>query len=131
MPDWFPDNLDWSNFEAWINVELFEQLLARRKETAKKKNINSPLAVTKLLNRLQKQYYESWPIDAMLEQAIAGGWLWTFTKGHEQRRRPIRAAGPLFDVVQPLVEKTKIPEPNNRGRKALAALQSVLQEKEL
>ena len=125
MPEWFPDSLEWWRFKDWLNVELVEELLARRKETSRKKNINSPLAITKLLKRLEKQYRERWPVNAMLNEAINGGWLWTFTSNHTQREKPRLSPGPLFDTVRPLVEKTKIPpraDPEKKRREVQAML---------
>jgi hypothetical protein len=129
-PKWFPESLEWWRFKDWLNVDLFEELLENRIAVSKRKNINTPLAVKKLLNRLHKQYHENWPIDAMLEEAIVGGWKTTFTSNHEQKRqRPLTTnVGPLFEQVSTIKKSVAIPEPSNRGRKALQALQSVLNE---
>jgi hypothetical protein len=110
---------------------LFQDWLSERAEKYGKK-INTARSVEMHRNKLTKWADIGYDCNAIIRHAIEVGWRGLFLPhGMEPKQQHLKASpGPLFDQVNSLVEKTKIPERSNPEyqRKAVEALRQVLAE---
>lgn len=118
-------------YPDWLPVEEFEGFLAQRIE-AKQVKFNTERSIKIMLRKLERWHEFGYDITVIIAHCTEKQYRGLYLPPNiEPRQTHLKASqGPLFDQVQTLKEKTKVPESNpEKGRKALNALQSVLNDK--
>ena len=115
----------------WLNQQLFNDFLAMRIE-AKQVKINTERSIKMLLNKLENWHNIGYDTDVILrtctEKQYRGLWL---PPGLEPKQKHLRAAAPVRQAMEPLLNKIKLPPPPSDADKQRRADEARAEAKRL